>query len=171
MPSSFSKCRSLRVVDLGNNQLNGTFLEWLGELPNLQVLVLKSNKLRDVKGLGVLNLSQNRLVGRIPEGTQFNTFDESSFAGNLGLCGFLLPKKCSERTHKPQREEHENHEEKYGFTWEVVTLGYGCGTLLGLVTGYLMLSTRKVKWFNVIADAREQMILQLNKRKYVFIGR
>nr|GEW27590.1 hypothetical protein [Tanacetum cinerariifolium] len=110
-------------------------------------------------------------IWRIPEGTQFNTFDESSFEGNMGLCGFLLPKKCSERTHKPQLEEHENHEEKNGFTWEVVTLGYGCGALLGLVTGYLMLSTRKVKWFNAIADAGEHIILQQNKRKYVFIER
>nr|GEX12822.1 leucine-rich repeat-containing protein [Tanacetum cinerariifolium] len=108
VPSSFSECQSLRVVDVGNNQLNG----------------------------------------------------------NLGLCGFLLYKKCTEQTRKPQLEAHGNHEEKSGFTWEVVTLGYGCGTLLGLVMGYLMLSTRRVKWFNTIADAGEHMVLQLNKRKY-----
>ncbi|GJZ02979.1 hypothetical protein Tco_0520940 [Tanacetum coccineum] len=87
------------------------------------------------------------------------------------LCGFQLPKECSERTHKPQLEEHEIHEDKSGFTWEVVTLGYGCGTLLGLVMGYLMLSTRKVKWFNLIADAGEHLILERNKRRYVFIGK
>nr|GEV68003.1 leucine-rich repeat-containing protein [Tanacetum cinerariifolium] len=167
VPSSFSKCQSLNILDLGNNNLNGTFPLWLANLPELQVLVLKSNRkmwrrvnwnicalplgeipqsLAGIKGLGVLNLSQNHLIGRIPEGTQFNTFDESSFAGNLGLCGFQLPKKCNEQTRKPQLEAHENHEEKSGFTWEVVTLGYGCGTLLGLVMGYLMLSTRRVKW-------------------------
>nr|GEX34679.1 leucine-rich repeat-containing protein [Tanacetum cinerariifolium] len=278
VPSSWSKCQSLKVVDFGNNHLNGTFPGWLGDLPNLQALVLKSNNfhghiqpsatvdypfpslrvldlshnrfvvaavkgvnqefpqilvdytiidlscnifeghipnvigglnslivlnlshnsligpiphalgnlieiesldlswnqlsgeipqsLAAIKNLEVLNLSQNYLVGSIPQGTQFNTFDENSFAYNLGLCGFPLPEKCSE-SHKPQLESHERHEEESEFTWEVVTLGYGCGTLLGFVMGYLMLSTRRVKWFNVIADAGEHMILKRNKRRYV----
>ncbi|GKC87638.1 hypothetical protein Tco_1148287, partial [Tanacetum coccineum] len=73
-----------------------------------------------------------------------------SFKGNSGLCGLPLTKMCNEHTHK---QELESHEEESGFTWEVVMLGYGCGTLLGLVMGYLMLLTRKVKWFNLIADA------------------
>nr|GEY35923.1 hypothetical protein [Tanacetum cinerariifolium] len=44
--------------------------------------------------------------------------------GNLGLCGSPLYKKCTEKTRKPQLEAHGNHEEKSGFTWEVVTLGW-----------------------------------------------
>nr|GFC54136.1 leucine-rich repeat-containing protein [Tanacetum cinerariifolium] len=90
---------------------------------------------------------------RIPDRTQFKTFDENSFQGNVGLCGYPLPKKCSEYTQKPQLEACEDQEEESGFTWEVVMLGYGCGTLLGLVMGYFMLSIRKVKWFNAFADA------------------
>ncbi|GKB87469.1 leucine-rich repeat-containing protein [Tanacetum coccineum] len=120
--------------------MNGRIPDSLGKLSEIESLDLSSNQLTGnipqslagINGLEVLDLSQNHLVGRIPEGTHFTTFDESSFAGNLGLCGFQLPKKCSDRTHKPQLEEHENHEDKSGFTWEVVTLGYGCGTLLGL---------------------------------------
>ncbi|GJW59892.1 leucine-rich repeat-containing protein [Tanacetum coccineum] len=300
VPSSWSKCQSLKVLDLGNNHLNGTFPGWLGDLPNLQALVLKLNNFHGhiqpsstvespfqnlrvldlshngfvgqlptkyfqnfnsmknvvknstipkylnvggeyysfvgaVKGVNqdfpqilvdytiidmsnntfegqipnvigglnsliVLNLSHNNLIGpiphalgnlieiesldlswnqltggdrqkRIPEGTQFNTFDENSFEGNVGLCGFPLPKRCIVYTQKPQLEVRKDHEEESGFTWEVVTLGYGCGALLGLVMGYLMLSTRKVKWFNVIADAGEHMILERNKRRYIFIGK
>nr|GFA82864.1 leucine-rich repeat-containing protein [Tanacetum cinerariifolium] len=105
------------------------------------------------------------------EGSQFRTFDESSFEGNPGLCGFPLTKKCSEQhTQKPQLE---SHEEESGFTWEVVTLGYGCGTLFGLVMGYLMLSTRKVKWFNAIADATERLVLRKmkKKRRHIYIGK
>ncbi|GJY36970.1 leucine-rich repeat-containing protein [Tanacetum coccineum] len=134
--------------------LNGRIPDSLGklsEIVNIKNLFFRNQltgnipqSLAGINGLEVLDLSQNHLVGRIPEGTHFTTFDESSFAGNLELCGFQLPKKCSDRTHKPQLEEHENHEDKSGFTWEVVTLGYGCGTLLGLVMGYLMLSTRKI---------------------------
>ncbi|GKC36232.1 leucine-rich repeat-containing protein [Tanacetum coccineum] len=147
----------LTIIDLSNNYFERGIPEIIGNLRALKVLNLSHNRnipqsLAGIKGLEVLNLSQNHLKGRIPEGTQFTTFDESSFAGNLGLCGFPLPKKCSEPTHKPQLEEQKD---KSGFTWEVVTLGYGCGTLIGLVMGYLMLSTRKVKWFNLIADAGE----------------
>jgi hypothetical protein len=50
-------------------------------------------------------------------------------------------------------------------------LGYGCGTLVGLVMGYLMLSTRKVKWFNAIADATESLVLKKKKRRHVYIGK
>ncbi|GJW42736.1 leucine-rich repeat-containing protein [Tanacetum coccineum] len=175
IPEIIGSLNSLKVLNLSHNSLNGRIPDSLGKLSEIESLDLSWNhltgnipqSLAGIKGLAVLDLSQNHLVGRIPEGTQFNTFDESSFAGNLGLCGFQLPKKCSDRTHKPQLEEHENHEDKSGFTWEVVTLGYGCGTLLGLVMGYLMLSTRKVKWFNLIADAGERLILERNKRRYV----
>ncbi|GKB10556.1 leucine-rich repeat-containing protein [Tanacetum coccineum] len=175
IPEIIGNLSALKVLNLSHNSLNGRIPDSLGKLSEIESLDLSWNQLTGnipqslagIKGLEVLDLSQNHLVGRIPEGTQFNTFDESSFAGNLGLCGFQLPKKCSDRTHKPQLEEHENHEDKSGFTWEVVTLGYGCGTLLGLVMGYLMLSTRKVKWFNLIADAGEHMILERNKRRYV----
>ncbi|GJS02677.1 leucine-rich repeat-containing protein [Tanacetum coccineum] len=179
IPEIIGNLNSLKVLNLSHNGLYGRIPDSLGKLSEIESFDLSWNQLTgnipqslaEIKGLAVLNLSQNHLVGRIPEGTQFNTFDESSFAGNLGLCGFPLPKKCSEHTHKPQLEEHENHGEKNGFTWEVVTLGYGCGTLLGLVMGYLMLSTRKVKWFNLIVDAGEHMILERNKRRYVFIGK
>ncbi|GJX56899.1 leucine-rich repeat-containing protein [Tanacetum coccineum] len=169
IPEIIGNLSALKVLNLSHNSLYGRIPDSLGKLSEIESLDLSSNQLTGnipqslagIKGLEVLNLSQNHLVGHIPEGTQFKTFDESSFAGNLGLCGFPLPKECSERTHKPQLEEHE---EKSGFTWEVVTLGYGCGTLLGLVMGYLLLSTRKVKWFNLIADAGEHMILERNKR-------
>ncbi|GKC88890.1 leucine-rich repeat-containing protein [Tanacetum coccineum] len=175
IPEIIGSLNSLKVLNLSHNCLNGRIPDSLGKLSEIESLDLSWNKLTGnipqslagINGLEVLNLSQNHLVGHIPEGTQFNTFDESSFAGNLGLCGFQLPNKCSERAHKPQLEEHEYHEEKSGFTWEVVTLGYGCGTVLGLVMGYLMLSTRKVKWFNLIVDAGEHMILERNKRRYL----
>nr|GEW65984.1 leucine-rich repeat-containing protein [Tanacetum cinerariifolium]GEW67026.1 leucine-rich repeat-containing protein [Tanacetum cinerariifolium] len=55
-------------------------------------------------------------------------------------------------SHEPQLEIDEGDAGESGFTWEVVMLGYGCGTVLGLVMGYFMLSTRKVKWFNAISD-------------------
>ncbi|GJX28152.1 leucine-rich repeat-containing protein [Tanacetum coccineum] len=118
VPHSLSKCRSLKVLDLGNNKLNGTFPEWLGGLSNLQ-----------------------------------------------GLCGFPLSNKLCERLSSPHAYGDGDEEEvdESGFTWKVVMLGYGSGTLAGLVMGYLMLSTRKVKWFNTISDATESLVLKKMK--------
>nr|KJB62998.1 hypothetical protein B456_009G448200 [Gossypium raimondii] len=43
---SILNCNGLEVLDLGNNKINDTFPHWLGSLPQLQVLVLKSNHMR-----------------------------------------------------------------------------------------------------------------------------
>ncbi|GJY87651.1 leucine-rich repeat-containing protein [Tanacetum coccineum] len=179
IPNVIGGLNSLIVLNLSHNSLIGPIPHALGNLIEIESLDLSWNQLTGeipgslagIKRLAVLSLSHNRLVGRIPVGTQFNTFDENSFEGNVGLCGFPLPKRCGVYTQKPQLEASKDHEEESGFTWEVVTLGYGCGTLLGLVMGYLMLSTRKVKWFNAIADAGKHMILERNKRRYIFIGK
>ncbi|KAJ0470885.1 hypothetical protein HanIR_Chr14g0723641 [Helianthus annuus] len=94
-------------------------------------------------------------MGRIPQGNQFNTFDNYSFGG----------KQYSEHLLKPQ-PEGDGNEEEYGFTWKVVVMGYGCGTLLGCVLGYRMLSTGRPKWFKAITDAAEYVILTIqNKRR------
>nr|GEW31194.1 G-type lectin S-receptor-like serine/threonine-protein kinase LECRK3 [Tanacetum cinerariifolium] len=153
IPNIIGNMSSLKVLNLSHNHLNSQIPYCLGNLSEMESLDLSWNQLTGeipeslagIKGLAVLRLSYNRLVGHIPDGTQFKTFDENSFEGNVGICGYPLPKKCSEYTQKPQLEACEDQEEESGFTWEVVMLGYGCGTLLGLVMGYFMLSTRKVK--------------------------
>ncbi|XP_025888183.1 receptor-like protein Cf-9 isoform X2 [Solanum lycopersicum] len=43
VPRSLVNCTSLVALDLGNNKFNDTFPIWLEKLPNLQVLILKSN--------------------------------------------------------------------------------------------------------------------------------
>ena len=125
------------MLNLSHNSLIGPIPHALGNLIEIESLDLSWNQLSgeipqnlaDIKTLEVLNLSQNDLVGRIPEGPQFSTFEGNAFGGNPNLCGTPLPKKCSEHSHEPQLES----DEESGFTWEVVTLGYGCGTILGLV--------------------------------------
>ncbi|GJZ54674.1 leucine-rich repeat protein, partial [Tanacetum coccineum] len=151
IPNVIGSLSSLKVLNLSHNNLIGPIPSALGNLSKLESLDLSWNqctgdipqRLADITGLAVLNLSHNHLVGRIPQGKQFNTFDVNAFGENSGLCGFPLPKKC-ENLSSPYFEVDGNEEDKESrFTWKVVMLGFGCGTFLGLVLGYLMLSTGK----------------------------
>ncbi|KAJ0657958.1 putative leucine-rich repeat-containing, plant-type, leucine-rich repeat domain superfamily [Helianthus annuus] len=177
IPSAFGYLKSLKALNLSHNSLTGQIPHALGKISEIESLDLSWNQLTgeipqslaDLTFLEVLNLSQNHLLGRIPQEKQFNTFDGYAFGGNPKLCGSPLPKKCSEHLQKPQLEgdgDEEEEEEENGFTWKVVVMGYGCGTLLGIVLGYIMLSTGRPKWFNAIADTAEQIILKKqNKRR------
>ncbi|TYG72094.1 hypothetical protein ES288_D05G452500v1 [Gossypium darwinii] len=74
---SILNCNGLEVLDLGNNKINDTFPHWLGSLPRLQVLVLKSNQLH---GSLCVNSSKS-----IPFFSKIQIFDLSSnyFSGPL----------------------------------------------------------------------------------------
>ncbi|KAM0023595.1 putative leucine-rich repeat-containing, plant-type, leucine-rich repeat domain superfamily [Helianthus debilis subsp. tardiflorus] len=173
IPNIIGNLKSLIVLNLSHNSLTGQIPHSLGNISEIESLDLSCNQLTgeipqslaDLKYLEVLNLSQNHLVGHIPQGKQFNTFDNYSFGGNPKLCGLPLTKKCSEHPHELQLEG-DGDEEESGFTWKVVMMGYGCGVLIGIVLGYIMLSTRRPKWFNAIADTAEHMALKRqNKRR------
>ena len=66
----------LKALDLSNNQFNDTFPSWLGNLPNLKILILGSNQfhgpIRTSKAkymfpsLQILVLSHNSFTGRLP---------------------------------------------------------------------------------------------------------
>ncbi|CBI17003.3 unnamed protein product, partial [Vitis vinifera] len=82
--SLFCKASSMRildlkleVLDLGNNKINDTFPHWLGTLPELQVLVLRSNSFHGHIGcskikspfmsLRIIDLAYNDFEGDLPE--------------------------------------------------------------------------------------------------------
>ncbi|KAA3472391.1 receptor-like protein 12 isoform X1 [Gossypium australe] len=76
LPRSLGNCKNLNLLDVGNNNLNDTFPNWLGKLDHLQVLVLRSNKFfgqmdnSDVTvsftRLRVIDLSRNNFSGYLP---------------------------------------------------------------------------------------------------------
>ncbi|PON89508.1 LRR domain containing protein, partial [Trema orientale] len=136
IPSSLGDLKSLKVLNLSRNNFEGLIPSSLGKLSELESLDLSKNnlvgtipqQLKDLNFLAFLNLSDNQLKGQIPQGGQFNTFQNSSFGGNLDLCGFPLSKKC-ERTPTPELESSES---KNGFGWKTVVMGYGCGLVIGV---------------------------------------
>nr|XP_048329777.1 putative receptor like protein 25 [Ziziphus jujuba var. spinosa] len=78
IPKSILKLKQLSSLDLSSNRFSGAIPQSLGSL----------------SFLGYLNLSNNELSGPIPYKDQMVTFDASSFAGNVGLCGGPLAVKC-----------------------------------------------------------------------------
>ncbi|GLU04947.1 hypothetical protein SLE2022_220740 [Rubroshorea leprosula] len=78
IPRNIGNMRMLESVDFSGNELSGSIPESMSSLTFL----------------GYLNLSNNQLTGQIPSGTQLQSFNASSYAGNK-LCGLPLPHKCS----------------------------------------------------------------------------
>ena len=149
----------LRLLNLSHNNLTNHLPSSLANLSQLESLDLSSNKLTgqipvqltSLTFLSKLNLSQNKLTGPIPLGTQFGTFENSSYDGNLGLCGFPLSVKCSTSDPLPPPlplifEEDNDSIFTSGFGWEVVLLGYGCGFLVGLAMGCIVFKRGTPQW-------------------------
>ncbi|KAF9671003.1 hypothetical protein SADUNF_Sadunf12G0001600 [Salix dunnii] len=160
IPKLIGKLNGLRQLNLSHNSLRGQIPLSLGKLFNLESLDLSSNlltgripqQLAFITFLAVLNLSHNQLEGAIPSGKQFNTFNASSFEGNLGLCGFPLPKDCNSSkapTLQPSNF-HDGDDLTFfgdGFGWKPVAIGYGCGFVFGVTGGYVVFRARKPAWF------------------------
>ncbi|EOY13310.1 Uncharacterized protein TCM_031857 [Theobroma cacao] len=112
----------------------------------LKILIFRIlSQLTNLTFLEVLNLS---LVGPIPPGKQFDTFENDSYSGNLGLCDLQLSKQCGNPEPKPPvalLKEDEGSE--IAFIWKVVMMGYGCGVVLGFNMGYIVFTTGRPWWF------------------------
>nr|AMM42903.1 LRR-RLK [Vernicia fordii] len=178
---SIGKLKSLKQLNLSHNCLSGNIQPSLRNLTNLESLDLSSNflsgriptQLVDLTFLQVFRVSYNQLEGPIPEGKQFNTFDNSSYEGNMGLCGFPLQKQCNDgERQQPAPLEEEDSKSENGFGWKAVLIGYAYGLVFGLTMGYLMFKTREPMWFVrivwILIDSKGK---RLNKNTHKFYGR
>ncbi|XVF78846.1 hypothetical protein PTKIN_Ptkin14bG0170200 [Pterospermum kingtungense] len=155
IPEELGELISLQMLNFSHNNFTGPIPTSFGNLVQLESLDLSSNKLggeipsqlTNLTFLEVLNLSENDLVGPIPHGNQFGTFDNDSYSGNLGLCGFPLSKQCNPEGPNPPPPKFKDEGSGIAFIWKLAMMGYGCGMVLGLSAGYIVLTTGRPWWF------------------------
>ncbi|XP_028206805.1 receptor-like protein EIX2 [Glycine soja] len=102
IPKEIGYLLGLVSLNLSRNNLSGEIPSQIGNLGSLESLDLSRNhisgripsSLSEIDDLGKLDLSHNSLSGRIPSGRHFETFEASSFEGNIDLGGEQLNKTC-----------------------------------------------------------------------------
>ncbi|PHT49252.1 hypothetical protein CQW23_13460 [Capsicum baccatum] len=165
------------IMNLSKNRFEGIIPASLQHLSVLESLDLSSNKIGgeipqvvSLPFLAVLNLSHNHLVGCIPKGKHFDTFENSSYQGNDGLCGLPLSKDCSgddgvlQATTPVELDDDEEEEEGDLISWQAVLMVFGCGLVIGLSIIYIMFSTHYPVWFSRMVVKFEHRIVTRMKR-------
>ncbi|TYG63000.1 hypothetical protein ES288_D07G276500v1, partial [Gossypium darwinii] len=137
---------SLRMID--RSLLAGNIPPSLGKLAALESLDLSSNKLqgRIPVQLTDLTFSHNNLEGHIPLANHFDTFSNDSFDGNSGLSGFPLSKKCGNDQELESPPSTVADESETTLTWKIAAMGYGSRVVLGLSMGYVVFTTERPRW-------------------------
>ncbi|XP_065862063.1 phytosulfokine receptor 2 [Euphorbia lathyris] len=135
--------KQLHVLDLSRNQISGTIPSTISEMGNLETLDLSFNDLygsippsfEKLTFLSKFSVANNHLKGQIPTGGQFSSFPNSSFEGNPGLCGGVIPPgSVITNMLKPGTSSGSNH--RFGranVLGIAITVGFGLALVLALV--------------------------------------
>lgn len=102
IPWDIGHCEKLISFNLSRNSLTGIIPWEISTIPSITDVDLSHNFLTgsipsnfgNTTTLENFNVAYNLLTGPIPDGTIFPNLHPSSFSGNDGLCGHILPKPC-----------------------------------------------------------------------------
>ncbi|XP_057529034.1 receptor-like protein 9DC3 [Amaranthus tricolor] len=173
IPNSIGMLQALRNLNLSHNLLTGSIPPSFGNLSLLDGLDLSSNRLIveipqelvSLTFLEIFNVSYNQLEGPIPHGNNFDTFSSESYKENLELCGVPLL-ECKNNI-VVQSLNNDNVEEKTELSmWEVVVIGFGSGTIVGLAWGYNILSVWKPFWIFKLLNKMEWALLDFHDHHF-----
>ncbi|KAF7825734.1 Receptor-like protein 12 [Senna tora] len=149
LPKALANCGMLEYLDLSNNHINDSFPFWLGTLPQLKVLVLRSNKFSGVIScprtctfpkLHIIDLSENDFSGKFPSkliqswdamrasDVNYVKYEELyHYSNGTGIYKILTPTLA---TH-----EDEDSWFPFEFDWKINVIGYGGGLVFGIAMG------------------------------------
>nr|GMD97982.1 ADP-ribosylation factor 2 [Ipomoea batatas] len=149
-------------------------LDWLSnnianKMDHLEVLDLSRNKLSGeipiglarLNYLAVLDLSSNFLSGKIPIGTQLQSFNASSYAGNIGLCGDPLP-KCSANI-PPQNKDNDFQEYDSFLNREFyisMVLGFSF-CFWGIVVTLVLKDSWRIAYYEFLNDVKDWLYVRM----------
>ncbi|XP_057512796.1 receptor like protein 22-like [Actinidia eriantha] len=171
IPDTVGALKSLYVLNLSHNALTGRMPPSLGNLSQLESLDLSLNKLSgsipvelaSLTFLSFLNLSYNQLVGMIPIGSQFQTFSDTSFEGNKGLCGLPLNTNCGRVPVVSALPTEEGNSDSDAYIYISAAVGFVVG--LGIFIAPLALCNIWNNWYYKHVAQVLERIFHLEKRQ------
>ncbi|KAJ0909775.1 putative non-specific serine/threonine protein kinase [Helianthus annuus] len=146
-PNQLCYLSHVQVLDLAHNNLSGNIPRCFN---NFSVLSGKESNL-ELNFLSSFNVSYNNLTGRIPTGTQIQSFNESSFIGNK-LCGAPLTNDCGHvdkpDTTSDQKEDGGSHKVDWGLIISIA-LGFIIG-FWGIVVSLMLNRSWRITYFRLL---------------------
>ncbi|KAJ9556130.1 hypothetical protein OSB04_010744 [Centaurea solstitialis] len=110
--------KSVESLDLSHNEISGLIPESLTKQDEL----------------AILDVSNNRLTGKIHVGGQMTTMDELKFyANNSGLCGMQIRVKCPEDISPSEQPREMEVDNDSWISWEGTLIGFPIGFFLSIM--------------------------------------
>ncbi|XP_073310455.1 brassinosteroid LRR receptor kinase-like [Primulina huaijiensis] len=139
IPKELGSMYYLFVLNLGHNDLSGPIPQELSGLKTVAILDFSYNRLNgsipqslNSLRLGEIDLSNNNLSGMIPDSAPFDTFPDSRFANNSGLCGYPLP-RCGAGLGSGNGQHEKSHHKRASIAGSVaIGLLFSLFCVLGL---------------------------------------